>query len=48
MHVWSVSSDDAINTEIAKLADGNDQNWRFDDWRKSREVSIIIIVIKIG
>jgi hypothetical protein len=44
MHVWSVS-DDTTNTEIKKLVDGEDSNWRFDDWRKTREVSIIIIII---
>jgi vacuolar protein sorting-associated protein 13A/C len=46
MHVWSVSCD-ATDTEIAKLADGQDMNWRFDDWRKTREVSIIILLIMI-
>jgi hypothetical protein len=40
MHVWSVSSDDATDTEISKMADDKDLDWRFDDWRKTREVSI--------
>lgn len=38
MHVWSISSDDAIDTEIKKMDDEQDLNWRFDDWRKTREV----------
>ncbi|GES89872.1 vacuolar protein sorting-associated protein vps13 [Rhizophagus clarus] len=37
MHVWSISSDDAIDTEIKKMDDEQDLNWRFDDWRKTRE-----------
>ncbi|CAG8609296.1 9150_t:CDS:10, partial [Funneliformis caledonium] len=37
LHVWSVSSDDATDTEIVKMGDGKDLDWRFDDWRKTRE-----------
>ncbi|EXX73461.1 Vps13p [Rhizophagus irregularis DAOM 197198w] len=37
MHVWSISSDDATDTEIKKMDDEQDLNWRFDDWRKTRE-----------
>ncbi|KAG9302115.1 hypothetical protein G9A89_020549 [Geosiphon pyriformis] len=37
MHVWAVSPSDNMDTVIQKLADGEDTNWRFDDWRKTRE-----------
>jgi hypothetical protein len=43
MHVWSISSDDATDTEIKKMDDEQDLNWRFDDWRKTREVRKNII-----
>ena len=39
MHVWSVS-DDTTDTEIKEMVDGKDLDWRFDDWRKTREVII--------
>jgi len=41
LSVWSVSSHDATNTEIVKMVDGQDLDWRFDDWRKTREVRFI-------
>ncbi|CAG8516340.1 7059_t:CDS:10 [Ambispora leptoticha] len=37
MHVWAVSPNDNNEAVIQKLADGHDTNWRFDDWRKTRE-----------
>lgn len=40
MHVWAVSSDDAKDTEVKLMNDGQELTWRFDDWRKTREVCI--------
>ncbi|CAG8769250.1 9672_t:CDS:10, partial [Dentiscutata erythropus] len=37
MHIWAISSDDAKDTVVEELNDGHELNWRFDDWRKTRE-----------
>ncbi|CAG8536787.1 2817_t:CDS:10, partial [Racocetra persica] len=37
MNVWAISSDDAKDTELKVMNDGQELDWRFDDWRKMRE-----------
>ncbi|CAG8450182.1 1456_t:CDS:10 [Cetraspora pellucida] len=37
LNVWAISSDDAKDTELKKMNDGQELDWRFDDWRKMRE-----------
>ncbi|CAG8518582.1 8655_t:CDS:10 [Ambispora gerdemannii] len=41
MHVWAVSPNDNNEAVIQKLADGCYTNWRFDDWRKTRETMTV-------
>ncbi|KAF0534769.1 vacuolar protein sorting-associated protein 13 [Gigaspora margarita] len=36
--VWAIASDDAKDTEIKLMNDGQELDWRFDDWRKMREM----------
>jgi vacuolar protein sorting-associated protein 13A/C len=36
--IWSDTSDDSNEPASAKLDNGADIPWRFDDWRKMREV----------
>ncbi|CAG8559398.1 1542_t:CDS:10, partial [Racocetra fulgida] len=42
MNVWAISSDDAKDTELKVMNDGQELDWRFDDWRKMREVCIAL------
>ncbi|CAG8552629.1 14898_t:CDS:10 [Dentiscutata erythropus] len=41
MNVWAISSADANDTEVKLMNDGQELDWRFDDWRKMREAMTV-------
>lgn len=46
LQIWSDSDDKARGANPqAKLSDGEETEWRFDDWKAMREVAIQLVVL---